>query len=78
MLDSKCNKSDMCWRGNSLPTYSMGIETAQLKGKTIDFLVHAVGEHLRTPIDGLMLEDLSRLSKKQHEDMFEGDFPWEG
>lgn len=56
-------------------TYSPATQTAQVCGRTIDFSVKAVGRHLRLPTEGLTLEDLPGLTKKQHEDMFEGDFP---
>lgn len=56
-------------------TYSPETQTAQVGGRTIDFSVKAVGRLLRLPIEGLTLEDMPGLTRKQHEDMFEGDFP---
>jgi hypothetical protein len=42
--------------------------------KAIDFFAQIVGRHLKLPMDGLKLEDMFGLSKKQYEDMFERDF----
>ena len=58
-----------------IQSYNPNTETAQVRGQMIDFSVKAVGRQLKLPVDGLLLEDLPGLSKKQHEEMFEGEFP---
>lgn len=56
-------------------TYSMNTETPQVNGRTIDFSVDMVARHLWLPKDGLLLEKMHGLTKKQHGDMFEEEFP---
>lgn len=56
-------------------TYSPENQTAQMGDWTIDFSVKAVGRLLRLPMEGLTLEDMPGLTRKQHEHIFEGDFP---
>lgn len=55
-------------------TYSPDAETAQVKGKTMDFSTQVVARRLRLPDDGLILDELPGLSKAQQEEMFEGEF----
>lgn len=56
-------------------THSSETETAQVEGRTIDFSVNFVGRVLKLPIDGERLDNMPGLTKKQHENMFEGEFP---
>lgn len=57
-----------------LQTYTLENETAQVDNKPIDFFTQVVGRHLKLPMDGLKVEEMPILSKKQYENMFEGEF----
>ena len=58
-----------------LETYSMGVETAKVDGRVIDFSVPIIGRQLRIPADGAVEGQLPGLMRKQHETIFEGEFP---
>ena len=58
-----------------MKTHSMSTKTAQVNGRTIDFSVKTVGRLLRLPVDGAAWDQLPRLTKKQHENLFKGEFP---
>lgn len=57
-----------------LQTYAPDTETAQVDDKTIDFSAQVVARHLKLPMDGLRLGEMSALNSKQYEAMFEGEF----
>lgn len=57
-----------------IQTYSMDIATAQVDGMTIDCGVDAISRHLWLPKDGLSLDAMLGLTKKQHEELFKGEF----
>jgi hypothetical protein len=60
-----------------LETYSMSTGTAKVDGLVVDFSVPAIGRHLRLPADGANEGQLPALTRKQHEAIFEGEFPKE-
>jgi hypothetical protein len=53
----------------------MGAETAEVDSRVIDFSVPAIGRHLRLLADGITEGQLPMLTRKQHETIFEGEFP---
>lgn len=57
-----------------LHTYTPDTGTAQVEARVIDFFVQVVARHLKLPMNGMKLEEMPGLNKKQYEDMFEGDF----
>lgn len=60
-----------------LETYSMGVETATVEGRVVNFSVPTIGRVLRIPADGVGEGQLPALTRKQHEAIFEGEFPRE-
>lgn len=59
-------------------TYSMKTERAKVDGRIVDFSIMNLGRHLKLPIlDDITEGQLPALTKKQHENIFEGDYPKE-
>ena len=60
-----------------MDTYSIGTETARVDGRVVPFSVQMIGNHLRLPTEGIVEGQLPAITKKQHEAIFEGDYPKE-
>lgn len=58
-----------------IKTYSMTTKQARGDGIVVKIFVKAIGMHLKLPIDGILEGQLPRLTNKQHEVIFEGDYP---
>lgn len=58
-----------------IQTYSATSETARVNEKIIDFSVPMIQRFLKLPAKGLILDTMPGLTKKQHEEDFEGEFP---
>ena len=50
----------------------MNTKSAQIEGRAIDFGVDTILRRLRLSKDGLLLEKMHGLTKRQHEKLFEG------
>lgn len=57
-----------------LQTYTPATGTAQVDDRAVDFSMQVVARYLKLPMNGMKLEEMPGLNKKQYEDMFEGDF----
>lgn len=55
-------------------TYNSDTTTALVDGRTIDVGRNAISRLLWLPKEGLLLDSMPGLTKKQHENMFEGEF----
>ena len=55
-------------------TYSMDTSTTQVDGRTIDCGIDVIARNLWLPKEGLLLDKMPGLTKKQHEELFEGEF----
>lgn len=55
--------------------YSSEAETAQVKGRTIDFSAQVVARQLRLLANAEELDNMPGLTKKQYVEMFKGEFP---
>lgn len=53
-----------------LKTYSMGIKTAKVNGRMVQFFVQALGRIVSLPIEGITEGQLLAITKKQHETIF--------
>lgn len=60
-----------------MDTYSIGKETAQVDGRVVPFSAVVIRNHLKLPADGILEGQLPAVTKKQHEVIFEGDYPKE-
>lgn len=58
-----------------ISSYSMKSETARVNGRMIDFSAPVLRQFLKLPLEGLLLDQLPGLTKEQHEEIFEGEFP---
>lgn len=58
-----------------LETYSMGTESAKVDGRVVPFSIQAIGRNMRLPVDGITEGQLPAITRKQHELLFEGEFP---
>ena len=57
-----------------IKTYDSDTATAQVDGRTIDVGVNSIARLLWLPKEGLLLDSMPGLTKKQHENLFEGEF----
>lgn len=58
-----------------ISTYSMKSETARVNDRMIDFSAPVIRQFLKLPLEGLLLDQMPELTKEQHEEIFEGEFP---
>ena len=56
-------------------TYSVDTETARVDGRVVSFSVQMIRNHLKLPAEGIFEGQLPGVTKKQHEVIFEGDYP---
>ena len=56
-------------------TYSVDTETARVDGRVVSFSVPMIRNHLKLPADGILEGQLPAVTKKQHDVIFEGDYP---
>ena len=63
------------WVAQVLETYSEEAGTAKVNGRVIEFSAQTIGRFLKLPADGVTEGQLHKISKKQHDNIFEGEYP---
>lgn len=63
------------WVAQVIETYSDEAATAQVNGRVIELSAQTIGRYLKLPSDGVNEGQLPKLSKKQHDIIFESEYP---
>lgn len=63
------------WVAQVIETYSEESAIATVKGRVIELFVRTIGRFLKLPSDGVSESQLHKLSKKQHDIIFEAEYP---
>lgn len=65
------------WVAQVIETYSEDSATTTVNGRVIELYVRTIGQFLKLPSDGVSESQLHKISKKQHDVIFEAEYPRE-